>query len=772
VLWEAGVLYLDYNLNSGTLINRAGATFLVGGDLRSQSGRILNEGVFRKTSGTGVSSIRTHLQNTGVIFVDSGALQFEDGGQHRGSFNIAEGARLTFGGGQHYLREGAVIAGAGLFTSAGNASNYFDSGSVLSSGFGSVNGSVYFNPGSRSPLQDKSIDINGTVVFNSGAAHRIGTLNLSGTLDGSDQVLADTAFNWTSGTIQGAAVKGTSVEGVLNISGGADKALYVTLQNAGTAVWSAGRIYAFPNGKLRNLANASFELRGDLKMDWGSFVNKGQFLRSTGSGATTLNSVVFDNSGVVRNLSGTLSFDGGGTQSGVFNANPGARLTFAGTHSFAADSAVISQWSASLGGTMAFSGKLDVATTLDIPGSVQFRAGAVLNISVPTVNLSGTAAFNSGGPVTFTTLNLTGTIDGSDIVTVAETLNWSSGGVQGTGRLIAGPQASLAINGGSDKGLYGTLENRGSAVWSAGRIYAFPEGVLRNAASGQLSISGGTRMDWGTLHNLGQLVKTAPTNTVDLNVLMNSGTLDVNSGVLTVRGPATNSGTLAMSTNATLRFNGPRLTMEPGAQVAGPGTLLLADNVQLLLTTDVFFGNAAVRFAAVSSVTGNYRMSNGPGGLFHFSRSLTVPGSITVGGALEVDAADITLIISRNLTLLGDGTIVNPGTIRAGEFDAAPGSTVIGNAPIEIGLPPGGQFRIVSLSLAAPSGPQLLSLNLGQVSVTWVADVQSGFRVQSSTDLLNWRDHDVSPKSLGEGRFEATLDIGQATRCFFRVLRR
>lgn len=996
ISWEAGVLHLDYNFNSGTLRNRPNATFLIGGDLRSQSGRIINEGLLRKTAGLGVANIRTHLQNSGVLFADSGALQFEEGGQHRGSFNIAESARITFSGGQHYLRDGAVIAGPGLFTTSGNAGVYFDSGAVLSAGFGSANGTVYFNPGSRPDLRGKSIDINGTVVFNSGAAHRIGTLNLSGTLDGSDQVLADTSFNWASGSIQGAGVKGTSAGAALNISGGSDKGLYGTLQNGGTAVWSAGRIYAFPTGKLRNLANASFELRGDLRMDWGSFVNEGQLLRSAGSGAAAFNNTVFDNAGTVRNQVGTLSFEGGGTQTGIFNADPGARLAFAGTHSFAATSAVLSQGSASLGGTISFLGKLDVAT-LDIPGSVQFRTGAVLNVSVPAVNLSGTAAFNSGGPVTFTTLNLTGTLDGSDTVTVANTLNWTSGNVQGSGRLIAGPQAALTISGGPDKGLYGTLENRGSAVWSAGRIYAFPngkfvnsgsfeargdlrmdwgsfqndgafahttgtntatfaggfsnsgtvtnlsgtmamtgggsqsgpfhtvastrlnfagtqsfatnsavvgpgtvalggtvtyaglldvqgpvdltgavtftagavprlagrtvnitgsgvfntglgieigsvqlngtlnggdqvtvtnslhwvdgsiqgaglkrtsvgatlvlsgtgdkslqgtlenggtatwnggriyaypEGLLRNAASGQLTVSGGTRMDWGTLENLGLLVKAAPTNTLDLNILVNSGTFDVDSGLLAVHGASTNSGALTINTNATLRFDGQRIAMETGAHVAGPGTLLLADSVQLLLGTDVFFGDATVRFAGSSSVAGNFRMSNGPGGLFYFGRSMTVPGSITIGGALEIGAANITLTVTRNLTLLAGGTILNPGTIRAGEFDNTQGGTVNGNAPIEIGLPPGGQFRIVSLSLAPPTGPQQLSLNPGQVRVTWVSDVQSGFRVQSSTDLLNWRDHATTPRSLGDGRFEATLDIGSTSRCFFRVLSR
>src|SRR3954468_13552919 len=68
--------------------------------------QVANAGTFRKTGGTGVSTINTVFNNAGVVDVRSGTLALTGGGTNSGPFiSSASGATLRFGGGTHALQD-------------------------------------------------------------------------------------------------------------------------------------------------------------------------------------------------------------------------------------------------------------------------------------------------------------------------------------------------------------------------------------------------------------------------------------------------------------------------------------------------------------------------------------------------------------------------------------------------------------------------------------------------------------------------------------------
>ena len=305
--------------------------------------------------------------------------------------------------------------------------------------------------------------------------------------------------------------------------------------------------------------------------------------------------------------------------------------------------------------------------------------------------------------------------------------------------------------------------------------YAYPNGIVRNLAGASLDIQGDRRMDFGSVENLGKLIKSSGTNATELHsTLINRGEFQLKSGTLTVFSASTNSGTLSLDVNTTLKIDNTPMALEPGAVVSGAGTLLFVNNSQLFLLSDVNFGSTAVSFSGNSSVTGNSRMSNGPGGQFLIDHNMTIPLSMTVGGQLTLTSPSLTVTLTRNLTLLTTGTINNPATFRVGEFVNF-GGTVVGNAPIVIGMPPtfaGVQITGFSLVPAENSTRPLRTSPTASVQLHWETESVGDFIIQSSMDLLYWRTVPAVVTQVSSSGYRADLPDSGASQGFFRVLAR
>ncbi len=286
IAWEGGRFYLE---NATTLNNGPGATFVTGTDqqiLPAGTGpnRFNNQGMFRKSTATGVTSIEVDFTNTGTVEVLSGTLFFPNGFTSSGPFNVAAQGRVVLNHGVFTFNSGHGFTGAGFYGIEGGDPQLV--GDLTASNF----------------------------QLRSGTLH--GSNRLTGTL------------HWSGGLIQGDF--SVAPGGLLSVESGGDHEFVGLLNNAGTIAWAGGRFYLENATTLNNAPGATFEMDSDQAiLPAGSgpnrFINRGLFRKSTATGVTSIE-VDFTNTGTVEVLSGTLYFPNGFTSSGPFNVAAQGRV--------------------------------------------------------------------------------------------------------------------------------------------------------------------------------------------------------------------------------------------------------------------------------------------------------------------------------------------------------------------------------------------------------------------------------------------------------------
>ena len=273
---------------------------------------IYNYGVFRKSAGTGTTTISASCTNTSSIQVNSGTLSFSGGGvtAGTGSFAVTSGATLDLSGGAQTFNPGSSVAGAGTF---------------------SISGAALFENGTHNVVSN--LVSGGIWNLNSGAPVALGTLNVSGgTLDCSNAVNVSGPMVWSGGTITGNNT--ISANGGLTITGSTEY-LYVTLVNGGAGSWSSSQVNCYGTAMFSNAPTATFDFTTDgsaFSSVSGSpaLANAGTLRKTAGAGTTTV-SVPCNNSGSVQVNSGILSFGGNFVQSGGQTTLNGGSFSFAQT---------------------------------------------------------------------------------------------------------------------------------------------------------------------------------------------------------------------------------------------------------------------------------------------------------------------------------------------------------------------------------------------------------------------------------------------------------
>jgi hypothetical protein len=293
--WQAGAsdIYSDGN---SIFNNQQSGTFEVQSDRRMYNhGHFLNAGTFRKSAGTGSTTIEAAFDNTGTVEIQTGALILGGGGSSDGSFIVQAEATLDF---THFFfttDTPHILSATSSVSGAGNV--------LFGYGITTIN-SVYTITGSTSIAESFAV-----ANFNTNVT--LATLILSdGYLGGSGTVTVSGPLVWTTGIMNGSGQ--TVANGGLAISGPGVKALADsrTLINMATGSWSGTADIYFYNDTAMfiNEANAVFEVQNDQRMsNHGHFLNAGTFRKSTGTGSTTIE-VAFDNAGTVEIQTGTLFF--------------------------------------------------------------------------------------------------------------------------------------------------------------------------------------------------------------------------------------------------------------------------------------------------------------------------------------------------------------------------------------------------------------------------------------------------------------------------------
>jgi hypothetical protein len=369
--------------------------------------------------------------------------------------------------------------------------------------------------------------------------------------------------------------------------------------------------------------------------------------------------------------------------------------------------------------------------TIDVSASitVTYRTGTT------TVNSlhSKESLVISGGLLSITNPsdvagNLTlsnGTLDGSGDIQVSGLLTWSGGSMTGSGHTQA--TGGLAITGGSSKTLNGrALDNLGTATWSGtGNIASGNGSVLTNAAGATLTIQNNQSLQFSlggaipTLNNAGTLIKSTGTGTTTLQALLvNTGGVDVQNGILTLEG-ATSSSALVAEAGATLRFA--RMSSQP---VTGSYTMDANSAVGGAGTLDVNGGTATIAgtyAVANTTITGGSLIVNAPitipvlslsSGTLDGSASVAVTGPLTWSGGTMTGSGHT--VAQGGLSIQGNGS----KTLNGRALDNAGAATWTGTGNISSGN--GAVVTNQTTATFTLQNDQNLSFGVGGAAATFI----------------------------------------------------
>jgi hypothetical protein len=517
-------------------------------------------------------------------------------------------------------------------------------------------------------------------------------LNLSGgTLTGPGGLIVFGLLTWTGGTMSGSGT--TLASGGLSLSGttGSEFLDGRTLVNSGAATWSGANDWQLNDGAtFKNLGTGTFTAANDQTLfNFGAtstFQNAGTFTKSGGTNTTAI-AGLFKNSGTVTISTGTLKLNGGGAASGLFSVASGATLDFnTVTYGLGAASTI------SGAGTVVFdAGTTNVAGTYDITGATTVNGGTVsltgtLTSAGSTVTVAGgTAHFHQG--FTADILNISGgTLTGAGNFFVNSALNWTGGTMAGSGETAVAGAGVLSISGSVTETLDAReLLNEGTGTWSGTGNLSFVNGAMfENGGSFTITNDQSIALSgFGIIVNVGTFTKSPNTNTTTITpVFYNNGTLNVDSGTLSLQGGGSSIGTVTVAAGAGLDFGGGVFKLRPGSTLSGTGAVTFsAGTVDVAGTYNISGGGSTTIQGAIANFVG-VLTSAGPvvtvsAGTANFARNFTTTTLALSGGTLTGASA---ITVNGSLAWTG-GTMAGTGSTTL-----AHGGSLTISGPASIGV--------------------------------------------------------------------------------------
>ncbi|WP_310452564.1 filamentous hemagglutinin N-terminal domain-containing protein, partial [Sulfuritalea sp.] len=764
---------IDDTLTGGTAVfnNRVGALFNINASFTDTHivgvGNFNNEGELRKSLNTTAASSgfapTFNNQSGGIVNVNSGTLNLAGSNTYNNgsAINIASGATLQLSGGTHGFLGNAAISGSG-------GSVLFSGGTINTAStndFALLNGNAWSVAGGTVNLLASNVTdftgavslTGGTLNLNTGNDHsfnagltmgnasfnatdnvtiplgQVLTMSGAGTLTGSGALNTNGTTNLgTSGVWLNA--KTWNNNGVLNLNGASS--VNIAMQN---------------NAVLNNNATGSINIQAGvytapLNNATGSNTinNYGTITKDVGSPASSSITAAFNNlsGGVVAVNSGTLVLSATNTYTNgsTINVGSGATLQFsAGTHGFTGNAAI-----AGIGGSLLFSG-----------GTNTFNAGTNLDFDAAVTFSGGTTTFDTGATKTNTgTVTLTGgTLTGSDNF-VFNNLTWTSGNIFGTDSstmttagtvTMAGAQGATRLSQRDWTNLASGIVNlTGTASEISLQGATSTTTVFTN--NGAINYSGTTANAWpvawrsssaGTSFvNSGSFTKTSSSaSKIEVAAVTNSGTLNVDSGSLSVVGGTfTQSGNINLAAATTFVRSGG--FTNAGGVLAGSGTIDIGGGANLL-TND-----------------GTIR----PGGA-GAAGGLNLTGSVTfgAGGALEIDLAGTSPLTQHDqfnvtgtaVTLGGNLNVIELAGYKARFSD---GTYVVLNNTGTVG----GSFAAINATVAGGAA----TFGAANTGTTAGINLTSGTTSYIATGASNWNIGGNWDRGTPTANADAIIDLG------------
>lgn len=665
--WSSGALD-----GTGHLVVGSGAALA----LKSGADKFLNGGwVLENRGSTLLSDGGRLVGNSGSGVTNLGAFVFaSDSGIYHGG----TGARPSFGNGPSATLKRAAVAGANL---SGLGFDCFlagdivvESGLIVAEANVTILDGVHFSGAGTFKLAA------GSHTTLAGAFWAENVLMAGASLTGSGNLTAGT-LNWTGGEFVGPSAS-------LAISVGA------TLG----ADTSSGALYLNNGFQLANQGLVLVKGANSLLMNQGSTLVNSGVLEFVGDGSLADGGVAPAPS-LQNNANGTVrrpSRAGVGqnlinvpvTQDGVFEV---------------------------------------LAGSVQVAGGMTLDDGADFTGAGKTVVSSGATTLNGA----FTSANLVlggGTVSGTGSL-AGGSLYWTGGTLSGPGTLAINSLGSLQISGPDPKIITGgfVLNNQGTTTLLTGSasVHGAAGAIIQNSGTfdlaGDVGLLNGFSGTAPSFQNTGNLLKSAGGGVSPFEfVLPNSGTVEVQSGILQLTGGGSNSSVWTAGVAGTLSLNAGSFSLQGGATLAGAGVVAVNGAVLSVTGSPTVSGLLALGSGQVTgggnlvvnhvmnwtggSLSGTGMVTIAASGQLNLSggstkailqRALVNQGTMTWGGPSDIVASLGAVITNTgSLTIMNDQvmanggvgampTLYNPGTIVK---TASTGTTVINIAWVNTGV--------------------------------------------------------------------------------------
>ena len=750
------------NAAAGRLRNAVGSTLVDTGDSflsvsnfgapeDGASALFDNQGTFRKNGSTGTTNIFVDFTSSGALDVQTGTLTLARNSTIGGTVTVASGATLLFtdaiGSAVHNINNASAVSSSG----------------TIQINAGTVNTTGTFANGGLLSLQGGTLNAGGAVTT---ASYTQG----AGVLSGSADVTITGAASFTGGG-QMIGTGTTIVQGVTTFSNGANLGLDDgrTLEIRGGGTLNTNNINFNPNftgnaaaGRLRNAVGSTLVDTGDSFLSVSNFGtpedgasalfdNQGTF-RKNGSTGTTNIFVDFTSSGALDVQTGTLTLARNSTIGGTVTVASGATLLFTD----AIGSAVHNINNAS---AVSSSGTIQInAGTVNTTGT--FANGGLLSLQGGTLNAGGavtTASYTQGA----------GVLSGSADVTITGAASFTGGGQMiGTGTTIV--QGVTTFSNGANLGLDDgrTLEIRGGGTLNTNNINFNPNftgnaaaGRLRNAVGSTLVDTGdsflsvsnfGTPEDGASalFDNQGTFRKNGSTGTTAVSInFTNSGTVDVQTGTLSLNQGAQGTGTLQISSGGALSIGAASTTGNLIHNGAGASSLQLN-------------GDITVSQAYINA-------NSGIGNAFNPRANVSGTGQIlaTAGTALNITGANITFGTTPTPTMTIGNVHVGATTFNYQIANVGSGSSISG--AIQTGANSGliNDGRLSGTGVTSSNfGPIAAGGNSGNLVVTFTVNAAGNYTPVSgqTVNILSNFDN-VSSQLLSINASGAAYNLAQGS---------
>jgi fibronectin-binding autotransporter adhesin len=742
----------------------------------------INDGVFRKTSATGITYVQVPLINNGTVDAQTGTIQ------------LYQEAK-TFNHGCQFTGAGAVILPSGTITLNGSlvSANLVLAGATLA-GQGILSGFLAWTGGSIAAGASLTVASNGWVEMSSanlkvisGALTNAGQVVWSGTSDinlygvihnaagGVFEVRNDANIDWLSGTpafINDGTFRKAQSTGITYIQ--------VAFINNGTVDVQTGSIQLLQQPKTFNagcrftgagqslLINGTVTLNGTIESE--NLVLAGATLAGAGSinGSFTWNSgtlspnVSFNvtpASHLILASSSPKVINGSITNAGVVTWTGTGNLQVRGAiHNLPAGLFQIQNdeyldWGS---GTPVFINEGIVRKTVATGSSycqIAFVNYGTVDVQTGTFQLyQEPKTFNAGGrftgagktTLTTGTMTLGGEIYSENLVLSGASLT-GAGGVNGSftwnsGTLTPDVSFNITTNGllllasSGDKNLNGTVTNAGTVRWT-GTGNLVVRGAIHNKPGGLFDAQNNEVLDFvsGTpvIVNEGTFRKSAGTNTTWCQIpFHNFGRVEANTGTLSFynAGEFTDhAGTIALGggifqTAQPLALAGGQLT---GAGTVRPGTGLTSAATVAPATNGVL--RIEGKFTQLLPGTLNFALGGTVPGTNH--SQLRITGDASLAGTIGVTLAE------GYQPSPGDAFNVMTFKSRAGDFACFNGFLFLGQNRRLLTQYSATNLSLVTVSLSDPTNAvPRVTAQYPSALVCWPAEF-TGWQLYATTNL-------------------------------------